>query len=90
MDRLIAEIKVNKDDLREVAKEVFEHNFDGMSNGQVVMQALLPLFPNLKAETIYEASFGRHIKLTNGKWVVNVPIEWWEEHFNRSNGKGLN
>lgn len=47
MDRLIAEIKVDKDELREVAKEVFERNFDGMTNEEVIKT----LFPKAVLHT---------------------------------------
>ena len=83
MDRLIAEIKVDKDELREVAKEVFERNLDGITNGQAVMQALVPLFPDLRAKTVEDFhGLGCYIELIVGKFVIAlIPIDWWEEPY---------
>jgi hypothetical protein len=47
MDRLMAEIKVDKDELREIAKEVFERNFDGMTKEEVIKT----LFPKAVLHT---------------------------------------
>jgi len=55
------------------------------TNGQVVMEALRPVFPNVKVKKAEDyCCFGgssHHIDLIIGNWVAGFPIEWWEEPY---------
>lgn len=55
------------------------------TNGQVVMEALRPVFPNVKVKKMVDycgfGSFSRHIDLIIDNWVAGFPIEWWEEPY---------
>lgn len=55
------------------------------TNGQVVMEALRPVFPNVKVKKVEDycgfGGFSRHIELIIDNWVAGFPIEWWEEPY---------
>ena len=55
------------------------------TNGQVVMETLRPVFPNVKVKKVEDycgfGGFSRHIELIIGNWAAGFPIEWWEESY---------
>lgn len=56
------------------------------TNGQAVMEALRPVFPNVKVKKVEDycgcfGGFGCHIDLIIDNWAAGFPIEWWEKPY---------
>lgn len=55
------------------------------TNGQALMEALRPVFPNVKIKKVEDyygfGGFSYHIDLIIDNWVAGFSIGWWEEPY---------